>query len=212
MDLTQRVCSRTARALVMVVVATMGAAIAYWTAGAEQATARLNRQLTLGRMVEVSTRQQIAGDWSVRRLLDSMGAEQPPRRAGAAGDVAAQQKSLIDGLIATLSAGLRYGEPTGDLRADIGAAIVRELDAAGYPAPRELTARTQREGDTERALTFDNVVGDRMLPNWGPMDEQIELLHERVLSLAFSVTIIVVALAFLTLSDLSRSASVSNVQ
>jgi hypothetical protein len=54
----------------MILVAAFGAAIAYWIAHAEQSSAKLHRQLTLGQMMELSFRQETIADLGYRAVLE----------------------------------------------------------------------------------------------------------------------------------------------
>ncbi len=70
LSLTTPWLSRTGLACLMILVASFGAAIAYWIAHNEQDSARLHRELTLGQMLELSIRQETVGDVGYRALLE----------------------------------------------------------------------------------------------------------------------------------------------
>ena len=225
--LDQPMVSRTVLAFLMIVVAALGAGVAYWIAHDEQGSARLHRQLTRGQMVEISLRQAIVGDWGVRASLEERQQshrsraddledtadrvrQADPQQAGQL-EMLAQQEQMLANLTGTLLVPFRGWRAGEGVEATVGGQASDELAVLGFASPATRTADTSTPtgppaGAVARpALTYESAVHARLLSVWRPLAESIHAFERRVPLMALGVVLFVTALALLTIADLTQS-------
>ncbi len=229
-DLRRQLVSRTVLAFLMIVVAALGAAVAYWIARAEQGSARLHRQLTHGQMIEISLRQGIASDWGFRSGLEERQRANRTRAAGLrdtadriraedpdqAGqlDIAAQQELVMSRLTGTLLTAFRGWGTGKDTKSSLDAIVTAELARLGLvasrpptPAPVAATPATPTTPTTTTSppdpLSYESAVARSQLPVWRELAGRIHALHHHVPLLALGVVLFVAALVCLTVADLT---------
>ncbi len=222
--LDNRFVSRTVLAYLMIVVAGLGAGVALWIAIDEQHSARLERQLMRGQMVEIFLRQSIVGDWGVRTSLEEQQQSHTtrardledtadrvratdPQQAGQL-DMLAEQEVMLANLTQTLLTPFRVWH-SGDHVADqVGGQATDELANLGFAIPIEPVAPIPTPvitpNDPPPPFTYESAVHARLLGVWRPLAESIHGFERRVPNMAFGVVLFVAALACLTMADLTE--------
>ncbi len=232
LSLGRRVVSRTVLAYLMIIVAALGAGVAFWIAHDEQLSARFERQLTRGQMVEIFLRQGIVGDWGVRanleerqnshtsraRDLQDTADRVRPTDSQQAGelDMLAEQEMMLANLTRTLMVPFRPWRTGDNVAAEVADTASDELATLGFsipvePAPPVSTQVTKPDAPPP-ALTYESAVHARLLAVWRPLAESIHGFENRVPLMARGVVLFVAALVCLTIADLTeRWARISNI-
>ena len=226
----KRFVSRTVLAYLMIVIAALGAGVALWIAIDEQHSARLERQLTRGQMVELYLRQSIVGDWGVRSSLEERQRSHTsrakdledtadrvratdPQQAGQL-DMLAEQEAMLANLTQTLLVPFRSWRAGDHVADEVGGQASDELARLGFAIPIEpvapIPAAPAKPEDVP--FSYESAVHARLLSVWRPLAETIDGFEGRVPALAFGVVLFVAALACLTIADLTeRQARASNI-
>ncbi len=217
--LSRPLLTRSGLVFLMIVIASFGAAVAYWMARTEQHTARLHRQLTLGQMVELSLRQAIVSDLGFRAMLEDrqraylrlasslQGTAERIRQHDAtqAGqlDVQAQQENALARIAGAGLSAVRDWHDGGSTEERLANAVTSELATLGYMKTGGAKAAEDGHGGSSKApLSYDVTVAQQQLSLWQRLTADIARLHHSVPPLAFGVFLFIVALVMLTLADL----------
>jgi len=230
LQINKRFVSRTVLAYMMIVVAALGAGVALWIAIDEQHSARLERQLTRGQMVELYLRQSIVGDWGVRSSLEERQRSHTsrakdledtadrvratdPQQAGQL-DMLAEQEMMLANLTGTLLVPFRSWRAGDHVADEVGGQASEELARLGFAVPTEPVAPIPAAPakPEEAPFSYESAVHARLLNVWRPLAETIDGFEGRVPDLAFGVVLFVGALACLTIADLTeRRPRASNI-
>lgn len=207
-------------ALIMVGVATLGAAAAYWAADAEQEAILINQRVIGGRLLEVARWSLSANKYGIWNFLYSeqhnhieLG-KQLARTADESRDFAAATAAKLDlqaeeqfstsRLFQTFKYILldpsnidKYG-----VEGSLAKAVTSDLQSFGYgidvDKPQDDGANNAAAPPGKSAETNEPDVGV-----WSTLDRRFEEAHSRVLRFSIAVAFFVLALVFFTFSDLS---------
>jgi hypothetical protein len=226
----KRFVSRTVLAYLMIVVAALGAGVAYRVAKEEQHSAGLERQLTRGQMVELYLRQSIVGDWGVRASLEERQRSHvsrakdledtadrvratDPQQAGQL-DMLAEQEAMLANLTQTLLVPFRSWRAGDHVEDEVGGEASDELARLGFAIPIEPVAPIPSTPAKSEAppFSYESAVHARLLGVWRPLADTIDGFEGLVPGLALGVVLFIAGLALLTIADLTeRWARVSNI-
>ena len=210
-------------ALVMVSVATLGAAAAYWAADAEQETILLNQRLINGRLLEVARWSQRAnqyGTWNfyilmAKAMLHSASSSHVlPMSYGnlilataAKLDLQAQEQFSASRLFQTFRSFLAGSDELNRIAKDgpdasLAFETTSELQAFGYGLGFQERENKGSSADDLHQSYGDN--RDTLAPAvkiWKPLERRLEEVHNRVLRFSTAVALFVLALVFFTFAE-----------
>ncbi|MGE0627405.1 MAG: hypothetical protein AB7O43_06225 [Hyphomicrobiaceae bacterium] len=219
----QPALSRLGLAVLMVVVASLGAAIALWTSFAELRINELHRRMTLGLMYEIGVRSTTINEVGLREQLQGI-AREHARNAKAMSETAKRLRAAGSGEADTLeidaqleNAQARFvnaiqwplrklGQGNAAWWQGLDKAVESQMVGSGLNRHGAGAAIHGRGSHGEHGHDPDNsykvMVEQKLLPTWHELMEQIEHKHEAVPKLALVVAMFVTALLFFTLADL----------
>lgn len=215
--------SRLGLAVLMVVVAALGASIALWTALGELRITEIQRRLTLGQMYEIGVRSATMYEYGLKNQLSKMGADRRQAakglsesaarlRAAGIGDaerleIGTQLENAQSRLIRSIETPLRSLEGRGNMWQLLDRSVEDQLLQYGLARYRPGSDEEPEHAGTHHAPaapgSYRALVEEAQLPAWQALTAKVEHIHHTVPKLALVVAGFVAALLCFTLSDLN---------